>query len=35
VPTLVTTASIYLILTTVLTQVSGAIEHRLDVEQRH
>jgi polar amino acid transport system permease protein len=35
VPILVTTAIIYLVLTTVLTQVSGAIEHRLDVEQRH
>jgi polar amino acid transport system permease protein len=34
VPTLVTTAAIYLILTTVLTQISGAIEHTLDVEQR-
>ena len=34
VPTLVTTASIYLVLTTVLTQMSGAIEQRLDVEQR-
>jgi polar amino acid transport system permease protein len=35
VPVFVATASIYLVLTTVLTQVSGAIEHRLDVEQRH
>jgi polar amino acid transport system permease protein len=35
VPILVTTALIYLVLTTVLTQVSGAIEARLDVEQRH
>lgn len=35
VPILITTALIYLVLTTVLTQVSGAIEHRLDVEQRH
>ena len=35
VPILVTTAIIYLVLTSVLTQVSGAIEHRLDVEQRH
>jgi polar amino acid transport system permease protein len=34
VPTLVTTATIYLVLTTVLTQISGAIEQRLDVEQR-
>lgn len=34
VPILVTTAIIYLVLTTVLTQVSNAIEHRLDVEQR-
>jgi polar amino acid transport system permease protein len=34
VPTLLTTASIYLVLTTVLTQISGAIEQRLDVEQR-
>jgi polar amino acid transport system permease protein len=35
VPILVTTAIIYLVLTTALTQVSGAIEHRLDIEQRH
>jgi len=35
VPILVTTALIYLVLTTVLTQISGAIEHRLDVEARH
>jgi polar amino acid transport system permease protein len=34
VPTLATTATIYLVLTTVLTQISGAIEARLDVEQR-
>jgi polar amino acid transport system permease protein len=34
VPTLVTTATIYLVLTTVLTRMSGAIEQRLDVEQR-
>jgi polar amino acid transport system permease protein len=34
VPALVTTAIIYLVLTTILTQVAGAIEHRLDVEQR-
>jgi polar amino acid transport system permease protein len=34
VPTLATTAAIYLILTTVLTRISGAIEARLDVEQR-
>jgi polar amino acid transport system permease protein len=35
VPTLATTGAIYLVLTTVLTQISGAIELRLDVEQRH
>jgi polar amino acid transport system permease protein len=35
VPVLIATASIYLILTTVLTQISGAIEMRLDIEQRH
>lgn len=35
VPILITTATIYLVLTTALTQISGAIEHRLDVEQRH
>jgi polar amino acid transport system permease protein len=35
VPVFVATAAIYLILTTVLTQISGAIEARLDVEQRH
>jgi polar amino acid transport system permease protein len=34
VPVFMATACIYLILTTVLTQISGAIEHRLDVEQR-
>lgn len=34
VPTLVTTASIYLVLTTLLTRISGAIEQRLDLEQR-
>ncbi len=34
VPVFVATASLYLILTTVLTQISGAIEARLDVEQR-
>jgi polar amino acid transport system permease protein len=34
VPVFVATACIYLVLTTVLTQISGAIEHRLDVEQR-
>jgi polar amino acid transport system permease protein len=35
VPVFIATASIYLILTTVLTQISGAIELRMDVEQRH
>jgi polar amino acid transport system permease protein len=35
VPVFMATASIYLILTTVLTQISGAIEQRLDIEQRH
>jgi len=35
VPVFIATASIYLILTTMLTQISGAIEYRLDVEQRH
>lgn len=35
VPVFVATASIYLVLTTVLTQISGAIEARLDIEQRH
>jgi polar amino acid transport system permease protein len=34
VPVFITTASIYLVLTTVLTQVSDAIEARLEVEQR-
>lgn len=34
VPIWLTTASIYLVLTTVLTQISGAIEARLDIEQR-
>jgi polar amino acid transport system permease protein len=34
VPVFLTTASIYLVLTTVLTQISGAIEARLDIEQR-
>jgi polar amino acid transport system permease protein len=34
VPLFATTASIYLILTTVMTQISSAIEHRLDVEGR-
>jgi polar amino acid transport system permease protein len=34
-PVFAATASIYLVLTTVLTQISGAIELRLDVEQRH
>lgn len=33
-PTLVTTALIYLVLTTVLTQISGAVERRYDVEGR-
>jgi polar amino acid transport system permease protein len=35
VPVFITTASIYLILTTVMTQVSNAVEHRLDIEGRH
>lgn len=35
VPVFMATASIYLVLTTVLTQISGAIEQRLDIEQRH
>ncbi len=35
VPVFIATASIYLVLTTMLTQISGAIEARLDVEQRH
>ena len=34
IPVFVTVAVIYLILTTVLTQISGAIERRLDVERR-
>jgi polar amino acid transport system permease protein len=34
VPVFIATAGIYLLLTTVLTQISGAIELRLDVEQR-
>lgn len=34
VPTLITTAVIYLVLTTVLTQISGAVERRYDVEGR-
>ena len=34
VPVFIATASIYLVLTTVLTQISGAIEARLDIEQR-
>jgi polar amino acid transport system permease protein len=34
VPVFITTATIYLVLTTVLTQISNAIEARLDVEQR-
>ncbi|MET0404891.1 MAG: amino acid ABC transporter permease [Cystobacter sp.] len=33
-PVFVATACIYLFLTTVLTQISGAIEQRLDIEQR-
>ncbi len=33
IPVFITTASIYLILTTVLTQISGAIERQLDVER--
>jgi polar amino acid transport system permease protein len=35
VPVFITTASIYLVLTTVMTQISDAIEARLEVEQRH
>ena len=35
IPVFVTTATIYLILTTVLTQISGAIERQLDVERHH
>jgi polar amino acid transport system permease protein len=34
VPVFLTTATIYLVLTTVLTQISGSIEARLDIEQR-
>ncbi len=34
IPIFTTTATIYLVLTTVMTQISGAIEHRLDVEGR-
>lgn len=34
VPIWITTAAIYLLLTTFLTQISGAIEARLDIEQR-
>jgi polar amino acid transport system permease protein len=34
VPVFIATASIYLVLTTVLTRISGAIEQRLDVEGR-
>jgi polar amino acid transport system permease protein len=34
IPIFITTASIYLVLTTVMTQISGAIEHRLDIEGR-
>jgi len=34
VPVFIATAGIYLVLTTVLTQISGAIEARLDIEQR-
>ena len=34
IPVFITVASIYLVLTTVLTQISGAIERRLDLEQR-
>jgi polar amino acid transport system permease protein len=33
VPVFITTASIYLILTTVMTQISGAVERQLDVER--
>jgi polar amino acid transport system permease protein len=33
IPVFITTASIYLILTTVMTQISGAIERQLDVER--
>lgn len=34
IPALVTAAVIYLVLTTVLTQISTAVEHRMDVEDR-
>lgn len=34
VPVFITTASIYLILTTVLTQISDAIEHRMNIDNR-
>lgn len=34
IPTLVTVASVYLLLTTLLTQISGAVERRFDVEGR-
>ncbi|HET6436582.1 MAG TPA: amino acid ABC transporter permease [Anaeromyxobacter sp.] len=34
IPLFTTTAAIYLVLTTVMTQISGAIEHQLDVEGR-
>ncbi|MFW9616407.1 amino acid ABC transporter permease [Aquabacterium sp.] len=34
IPTLVTTASIYLVMTTLLTRISDAVEHRYDVEGR-
>ncbi len=33
-PVFVATAALYLVLTTVLTQISGAVEARLDIEQR-
>lgn len=35
IPVFITTACIYLLLTTVLTQISGAIERQLDVERHH
>ncbi|HZZ85441.1 MAG TPA: amino acid ABC transporter permease [Anaeromyxobacteraceae bacterium] len=35
VPVFMATASIYLVLTTVLTQIAGAIELRMDLDQRH
>ena len=34
IPVFITVALIYLVLTTVMTQISGAIERRLDVDQR-